>query len=106
VPRDDDDACRATVERINQSRPQWLVLWGLYSRLYWAFPLFAARHRFLVHAAYPDALIARMDEAERRFRIDSEQLAAARELPAVPLPPPNGGVPVTHPDDDDLGLPS
>jgi hypothetical protein len=34
-----------------------------------------------------------------------DQLAAARELPAVPLPPPNGGVPVTHPDDDDLGLP-
>jgi regulator of protease activity HflC (stomatin/prohibitin superfamily) len=34
-----------------------------------------------------------------------DQLAAARELPAVPLPPPNGGAPVTHPDDDDLGLP-
>jgi regulator of protease activity HflC (stomatin/prohibitin superfamily) len=34
-----------------------------------------------------------------------DQLAAARELPAVPLAPPNGGAPVTHPDDDDLGLP-
>jgi hypothetical protein len=73
VPRDDHDACRATAERINQTRPQWLVLWGCYSRLYWAFPLFATRRRFLVHAGYPDALIARMDEAERRFRIDAEQ---------------------------------
>jgi regulator of protease activity HflC (stomatin/prohibitin superfamily) len=34
-----------------------------------------------------------------------DQLTAARELPAVPLAPPNGGAPVTHPDDDDLGLP-
>jgi hypothetical protein len=65
VPRKDDNACRAAAERINQARPQWLVLWGSYSRAYWAFPLFEMRRRMLVHAANPDALVASMDEAER-----------------------------------------
>jgi hypothetical protein len=73
VPHNDDDACRATAERINRNRPQWLVLWGCYSHLYWAYPLFEVRRRILVHAAYPDALVARMDEAERRFRVWPEQ---------------------------------
>jgi regulator of protease activity HflC (stomatin/prohibitin superfamily) len=34
-----------------------------------------------------------------------DQWTATRELPGVPPSPPNGGAPVTHPDDDDLGLP-
>lgn len=69
MPAHDDDAWRATAEQINQARPQGLVLWGTYSRYLWAFPLFDMRPRMLVHASYPDALIARMDEAERRYRI-------------------------------------
>lgn len=73
MPLNDDNACRATAERINRSRSQWLVLWGCYSRLYWAYPLFGTRRRILLHAAYPDALVARMDEAERRFRVWPEQ---------------------------------
>lgn len=73
MPQDDDDVCWAVAERINQARPQWLVLWGCYTRRYWAYPLFAIRHRVLVYAGYPDALVARMDEAERRFRVRAEQ---------------------------------
>jgi regulator of protease activity HflC (stomatin/prohibitin superfamily) len=34
-----------------------------------------------------------------------DQLAAARELPGLPPSLSNGGAPITHPDDDDLGLP-
>jgi hypothetical protein len=64
----DDNACRAIAEKINQIRPQWLVIWGCYSRLFWAYPLFDMDRRMLVHASYPDALIPRMDEAEHRFR--------------------------------------
>lgn len=73
MPRKDDNACRATAERINQSRPQWLVVYGSYSGLYWAYPLFEMRRRMIVHAAYPDALVARMDEVEKTFRIWPEQ---------------------------------
>ncbi|HEY3953684.1 MAG TPA: hypothetical protein VGM53_09930 [Streptosporangiaceae bacterium] len=69
MPGNDDNACRAIAEQINQSRPQWLVVWGLYSRRFWAYPLFEMRPRRLVSAGYPDALIARMDEAERRYRV-------------------------------------
>jgi hypothetical protein len=70
VPADnDDDACRATAERINRSRPQWVVVWGCYSHLYWAYPLFEMHPSMLVYAAYPNALVSRMDEAERRFRV-------------------------------------
>jgi hypothetical protein len=73
VPGKDDNACREVAERISQDRPQWLVMWGSYSRLYWAFPLFEMRPRILICAGYPDALVARMDEAERRFRIWPDQ---------------------------------
>jgi hypothetical protein len=73
VSRKGDNACYAIAERIGQSRPQWLVMWGCYSRLYWAYPLFEMRPRMIVHAAYPDALVARMDETEQRFRVRIDQ---------------------------------
>jgi hypothetical protein len=70
VPVNDDNACREIAEQINQARPHWLVLWGSYSRRFWAFPLFETRPRMLVHASYPGALLARLDDAERRYLIE------------------------------------
>lgn len=72
MPRNDDNDCRTTAEQINEIRPQWLVVWGSYTRRFWAFPLFEMRPRMLVHAGYPDALVPRMDEAERRYRIRNQ----------------------------------
>ena len=69
MPRSDEDTCRTIAEQINQARPQWLVVWGGYTHRFWALALFEMRPRMLVHAGYPDALVARMDEAERRYRI-------------------------------------
>jgi hypothetical protein len=69
----DDDACRAVAEDIQRQRPEWLVLWGVYSKRFVAFPLFAVRQRVIVIAHYPDALLARLDEVERRLRIQPEQ---------------------------------
>jgi hypothetical protein len=74
MPANDDDVCRAIAEQIQQARPQWLVLWGSWSRRFWAFPLFEMRPRMLVHASSPDALVDRLDEAERRFRIWAEEV--------------------------------
>lgn len=73
MPADDEDECRAIAERINRDRPEWLVLWGCYTRQFFAFPLFDMRRPVLVRAVYPDALAARLDEAERRFRINPGQ---------------------------------
>jgi hypothetical protein len=67
VSREDEDACRAIAEEIDRDRPGWLVLWGCYSRQFVAFPLFRMRRRLIVYAGFPDALVARMDEVERRF---------------------------------------
>lgn len=69
MPGEDHDACRAIAEQIHQTRPQWLVIWGVYSHRFWAYPLFEMRPRSLVYAGYPDALLDRLDEAERRFRV-------------------------------------
>jgi hypothetical protein len=68
-----DDACRAIAEQINQDRPLWLVLWGSYTGRFWAYPLFDMHPRRLVCAGYPDALLARLDDAEQRLRIRPEQ---------------------------------
>lgn len=69
MPGNDHDTCREIAEQINRARPDWLVLWGTYSRQFWAFPLFDMRPRMLVHGSHPDALITRMDDTERRYRI-------------------------------------
>lgn len=66
---DDEDECRAIAKEIQRERPEWMVLFGCYSRHFVAFPLFALRRRVIVTAHYPDALVARMDKAERLLRI-------------------------------------
>jgi hypothetical protein len=76
VPGNDDNRFRAVAEKINQSHPQWLVIWGLYSHRFWAFALFEMHPRMPVCAHYPDALITRMDEAERRYRITPDEVTS------------------------------
>jgi hypothetical protein len=49
--------------------PGGLVIWGVYSRRFTAYPPFPVRHRVIIIAGYPQALIERMDEAERSLRI-------------------------------------
>lgn len=58
-----------TARQIEQQQPGWMIIWGVYTRAFVAFPLFPVRRRgIVVVAAYPDALLARMEEAERRWR--------------------------------------
>jgi hypothetical protein len=64
-----EDEGRTIATEIQQHRPGWMVLFGCYSRHFVAFPLFAVRQRVIVTARYPDALAARMDEAECRLRV-------------------------------------
>jgi hypothetical protein len=68
VPPNEDNACRAAAEHLHQIRPQWLVIWGCYSRRFWAFPLFDTRHRIIVNDTSPQAVLTQMDQAERTHR--------------------------------------
>ncbi|HEV2372119.1 MAG TPA: hypothetical protein VGS19_08120 [Streptosporangiaceae bacterium] len=56
---DERDAA-AWVDRRN---PQWLVLWGTWSREFWAFPCFAAPPGTIVHAGDHATLLDLMHEA-------------------------------------------
>jgi hypothetical protein len=61
----DDDECQDIVARIGQDFPDWLVIWGTYTRQFVAFPLFAAPPGAFVTANRPGALITRMRNTER-----------------------------------------
>jgi hypothetical protein len=68
-----DDEGRAIAEDIRKQRPGWLVVFGVYSRQFVAFPLFAVSRRTILTARYPDALIDRMERAEQERRIRREE---------------------------------
>jgi hypothetical protein len=66
----EEKAGQATARELERRRPGWMIIWGVYSRTFVAFPLFRVRRRgIIVVAAYPDALLARMEAAERRWRL-------------------------------------
>ena len=69
---EEDERCRAIAEEIQQQRPGWLIIWGVYSRRFTAYPLFPVRRRVIVIAYYQDALLERMNSVERLLRIRPE----------------------------------
>jgi hypothetical protein len=73
---------------IEQSNRAWLVIWGRYSRLFWAFPRFKAPAGTILSASNPDQLLAYMDS------VQLEQSAASRE-PAYAAPTAASALPWT-----------
>jgi hypothetical protein len=51
-----DDFCRRAAMRIEHDFPHWLVIWGPYSREYWAYPRFHAPRGTIAHSADPNVL--------------------------------------------------
>jgi hypothetical protein len=68
-----DNRFDAIAEEIQHLRPGWLVIFGCYSRLWWAYPLFAVRRRVILCADNPETLIAYIDAADRELRIRPER---------------------------------
>ncbi len=64
-----------TAEAIQAGNPDWLVMWGVYTRQYVAFPLFRAPAGSIVQSASPEGLVRRLRQAELAFA------AAARHSP-------------------------
>ena len=58
---------REAAHAIEQQPPGWMVLYGLYSHQFVAFPLFPAPRGTILTAAYPPALITRIQQAEQQI---------------------------------------
>ena len=59
-----DDQERQVAAEIEQSHPQWVVLWGYHSRSFWAFPCFQAPQGTIVSSHDRETLLASMNEIE------------------------------------------
>lgn len=79
----DEQEWRSAAE-IEQSHPGWIVIWGCYSQLFWAFPRFQVPRGTIVSAPEQSQLLADM------HRVEVE--ASARAL-VGPRPP---DLPVRH----------
>ena len=77
APLFDPDQRRAAA-RIAQHSPQWVVIWGTHTRLYWAFPRF--------HAT-PGTIITAPGTAELTTRMQQTELAARAHMPRPPQTP-------------------
>lgn len=71
VSREYDPAQRRTAARIQERNPHWLVLWGVSSQRFWAFPMFDAVPGTIISAVDPRELLALMARAETAAGPDS-----------------------------------
>lgn len=63
--RDQDE--RRQAARIGEVFPHWLIMWGAWSREYWAYPRFRAPRGTIVHAADPGDLAAQIRAVQSAF---------------------------------------
>jgi len=68
-----NDEPREIARHLEEESPNWLVLWGTYTHQFVAFPRFDAPRGTIVTAIYPDALVGRTQEVERRLQISAEK---------------------------------
>jgi hypothetical protein len=93
-----DDQERQVAAEIEQSHPNWAVMWGCYSRRFWAFPYFQASPGTLVSAPDRDRLLADMHSIEHAVSIsradDQRLLSGYAKVPVrqmVPVRAQHGG---------------
>jgi hypothetical protein len=83
---------RYTAREIERSHPQWMVMWGCYTRLFWAFPRFRVPSGTIVSARGDKGLLTDMREVEIEFgarpRLAGYDARAAAPLPARPAAAP------------------
>lgn len=63
-PPSDDDRYPEIAATIGREHPRWVVLWGPYSREFWAYPCLPVPRGTIVHAGDPDMLVAGMSDVE------------------------------------------
>jgi hypothetical protein len=65
MPNPDDQACHDIAKQIEQANPRWIVVFGVFTKEFVGFPRFPAPAGTVIAALYPEAMSARMHEAER-----------------------------------------
>jgi hypothetical protein len=81
-----DDQERQVAAEVEQSHPHWVVLWGCYSRLFWAFPQFQAPKGTIVSAPSHKRLLADMHSVEVEVSANPREPMYSSPVPATPLP--------------------
>jgi hypothetical protein len=61
----DNGKARDVAGRLMAALPAWLVLWGAYTREFWAFPCFAAPPGTVLHDTDPSVLAGRMKQVQQ-----------------------------------------
>jgi len=67
VPFGGIEAYRETAQRIEQENPRWIVVWGVYSQEFVAFPKFRAPSGTVLHTRNSKALVTGMRQIEFTF---------------------------------------
>lgn len=68
-----------TAEKLEADNPLWIIVFGVYSRQFVAFPRFAVPAGTMVTALYPPALEERMRQLEQRAGISAGSQGAATQ---------------------------
>jgi hypothetical protein len=81
-----DDQQWQVASEIEQSHPHWVVMWGCYSRLFWAFPHFQVPKGTIVSAPDRERLLADMHSVEAEMSANSRVPIYSSPMPAARLP--------------------
>jgi hypothetical protein len=76
------DRQRAEAAEIERDHPDWLVMWGCYSRMFWAFPRFPVPRGEMASAPTGAEVLNQMLELQAEFLH-----APPVPVPRTPLPP-------------------
>jgi hypothetical protein len=90
APLSDPDQRRAAAQ-IAQHSPQWVVIWGTHTRLYWAFPRFHAPPGTIITAPGTAELTTRMQHTELATRAHAARRQISPEPPCQRLRTPDPG---------------
>jgi hypothetical protein len=73
TPGADGEGLHAMAREMESANPLWIVVFGVYSRQFVAFPLFAVPKGTVVSARYPAAVRERMRQIEHAARIERDE---------------------------------
>jgi hypothetical protein len=84
TPGADGEQLHAMARDMENANPLWIVVFGVYSRQFVAFPRFAVPKGTIISARYPAAIRERMRQIEHAARIgrDEERDRMAQAAPA------------------------
>jgi hypothetical protein len=68
------DAMRGIARKLESENPNWIVLFGSYSKQFVGFPRFTAPKGTIIAVSYPAAMPGRMREIEHAARIGQPKL--------------------------------